>query len=84
MQRSNRLGSNHIWTDIHAANLHNAWLFTVSDGEDCAEIEVMRDHDIVIGRRILQDFRITRVGPAQIRPMLRLPPSVSQRRHPAW
>ncbi len=55
-QRRNRLRHDALRTEIHATDLHDAGLFSVCDSKDRTEIEVMRDHNIIVGSSIGEYF----------------------------
>lgn len=56
--------------DIAAPDLHDAGLFSAADGQDRAEIKVVRKEHVVMQRRIGKNLEIARVWLADLRPVL--------------
>ena len=81
-QCNDRLRGSALWADVYATDLHDAGLFSMRDGEDRTEIEVVREHDVIVGRGLCENLKITCVGLANLRPMFGLPSRVDQRGHP--
>ena len=59
----NGLFANEFDAHVFAANLNYARLFSVSDGENCAEIKVVRNDDVIVCRRERHNLGVTRSRP---------------------
>lgn len=52
------LRSDYLWADIFGPYLDNAWFFAMRCRKDRAEVQVKRQHDIIVLCCVSHDFRV--------------------------
>jgi hypothetical protein len=78
------MASNGHRAEILGPNLHQAGLDAMGGGQDRAKIQIMRENDVILGRRPGHDVAVSGCHRAYATPVHSVEPCGTERIDPAW